>query len=510
MSLLSPHRVGPKGRTRHPTLVIANLVVALTLIAPGLAANPDAKLPGGIPKAPSLVEGYPIPFPQTTDYRSGQGGLLARDLDGDGEPELILAIPSGLVSALRLDGSPLPGWPRTFEDVPQPAFPVGAPATGDLDGDGRLEVVACVASGATPRTNYLYAFGHDGADRPGWPVEIRLSGPQVQTCSSAGVIMADLDGDGMMEVAVAVNLGRVVAFDGDGRPMPGWPVMAGTDALGNLRGINAALSAADLDADGAAETIFIESGFEPRLMAVDRDGRPEAGFPVQINEVVDRQAPAVADLDGDGRPEVIQATLPFTGDLFGGIDPQGEPGGPEPLIPPALHVLRSDGTPAPGWPRILSQGGAWGPLLADLDGDGWIEILQQDGEALYAFDLSGAIVPGFPHTLHRDFNRTQSLASTPWIAADLDGDGDLDLLNVRSNVYLGQSYLRVFGLRASGRSLKGFPFDVEGHRASSDPVVADVSGDGVGDLVLLATEGLNGRWKLMAWDLGGLLPASRR
>ena len=507
MSIRSPQRSRRRTRVTSSLLATALLAGSLGSTTAGAA---NLELPGQIPKAPPLVEGYPIPFPQTTEFRSEQGGLLATDLDGDGTRELVISISTGLVAVLNLDGSYRPGWPRTFEDLPQPAYPFGPPAVGDLDGDGRAEIVTCVVAGVTPRRSYLYALRTDGEVQTGWPIEIQLTGPQVQTCSAAGVLTADLDGDGLMEVAVAVNLGRVVAFDGDGQPLPGWPVLPGPDALGNLRGINAALSASDLDADGAAETIFIESGFEPRLIAVSWDGRIRDGFPVLFREIVDRQAPVVADLDGDGVPELIQATLPVTGDLMGGVAAAREPIGDEPLVPPALHVLRADGTNAPGWPRQLSQGGSWGPLLVDLTGDGRPEILQQDGEDLYAFNAEGAVLPGFPYNLRRDFNRSQSIDSTPWLAADLNHDGNTDLMTVRSNIYLGNAYMRVFGLRGTGQGLKGFPFDVENHQAASRPVVLDISGDGIADLVMLTIEGLNGRRKLMAWDLGSLLPASRR
>jgi hypothetical protein len=490
-------------------MVLTTGLLLISAVLPAASANPKTKLPGQIPKSPDLVSGYPIPFPQTSDLRLRPGGLLSFDIEPDGVPALALSVPSGLVAVLRSDGSLMPGWRRTFEMLPQPAYPVGPPALGDLDDDGSPEVVACVESGAPPRRTHLYAFGLDGSDRPGWPVKVELGGPELQRCSEAGVLAADLDGDGRMEIAVGIGVGRVVAYDGDGGLLPGWPHLSSTDAFGNRRDFKAGLSAADLDLDGAMEVIFTESGFEPRLLTVSWDGQIQDGFPVILQETVERQAPAADDLDGDGSPELIQSTLPFFGDILGGIQPAGEPGGGEPLVPAALHVLRADGSPLPGWPRTLAEGGPWGPLLADLTGDGHAEILQQDGEALFAFDARGEVLRGFPLILHRDFKITQSLATSPWFAADLNGDGALDLLNVRSNVYLGLTYMRVFGLRSSGQSLKGFPFEIEGVQAASQPAVVDITGDGVADLVMLTRAGANGRWELMAWDLGSLLPTSR-
>ena len=196
--------------------------------------------------------------------------------------------------------------------------------------------------------------------------------------------------------------------------------------------------------------MFVESGLDPRLAAVSGDGCPLQGFPVGLQGIVDRDAPAVADLDGDGRVELVQATMPFYGDF---IEPVPEPTAGGAQEPAAVHVIQSDGKPR--WDRQLQTGASWGPVIADLNGDGWPEILQQDGDQLLGFDSSGNLFPGFPVLVHRDFVRSQSLMTTPWVVGDLNGDGRPDLLQVWSSVYAGNAYMRVFGLRANGSPLRG-------------------------------------------------------
>jgi hypothetical protein len=505
-----PHREEPARR-----LVVAGCLAVLALLpaAPASGRKSSGSLPGKIPNAPPYLAGFPIPFPRASDYRPQDGAVVAADLEGSGRMSLVVSIPSGIVTVIRHDGSVAPGWPRDFAALPAPAYPVGAAAIGDLDGDGSPEVVLCVEAGLSPRHNFLYAFRADGSDLPGWPIEILSGANPYYSCSPSGALLVDLDGDGRPEVIHAMNPGEVQVFRGDGVALPGWPFRAGPDALGHHRGINADLAAADLDGDGRPEVILVETGYQPRLLAVSGNGAIARGFPIVLPEVVDRQAPAAADLNGDGTPELVQATLPFDGIMLDGPTP-GTATTFAPAVPPAsgdvpvpgeLHVLRADGSAAPGWPLPLSTGAPWGALAADLDGDGRPEILQQDGDLLYAFDPGGAVLPRFPITLRRDFVRSDATQYSPWIVVDLDGDRRPDLLQVRTDLYAGSSYLRVFGLRATGDPLRGYPFEADGLSAASRPITTDLDGDGANDLVLLAAGGSGGSYSLLAWNLGALV-----
>jgi len=505
MTQISPHRVRPR---LQALIAIAALGLGALLLP--TARNPSAapaesKLQGSVPKAPSYSAGFPIPLYRTVDFRPRQGAVVAADLDGDGRRELIVSVPNGQVLALHADGSRLAGWPRTFDNLTQPAFPIGDAGVGDLDGDGSPDIVTCVVSGTPMRRNFLYAMRVDGTDLPGWPIELRDTSTDYYTCSGVPTLLADLDSDGHLDVIRAMNRGTIVAFDRHGAPLTGWPVRLGPDKNGRVREIGADLVSVDLEGDHRHDLVFVESGLGPRLAAVSGDGRLLPGFPVWLPEMIDRDAPAAADLDGDGRQELVQATLPFYGDL---IEPSPEPSAGGPLVPAALHVIRADGSSRPGWPRPLQTGASWGSILADLDGDGLPEILQQDGDRLLGLDAAGNSLPGFPVVVHRDFVRSQSVTTTPWVVGDLNGDRRQDLLQVWSSLYAGSSFMRVFGLRSTGNPIRGFPFDADGVIASSRPVLTDLDGDGVNDLVLLVSEGGNGGWRLLAWNLGSLVRGS--
>jgi len=497
-------------RSPHRTALFAllSLSVCLPVIdlsGPGpdqaRAAQPADNLPGSIPKAPAMVSGFPIPFFRTVDYRPRLGSLAGADLDGDGHNELIVLVPSGLVTVIRSDGSRAPGWPRTFDLLPQPAYPVGDPGLGDLDGDGLAEIVVCVAAGPDQRA-HLFAFHRDGSDVAGWPIQPAAPGPGPAVCTPSSTLVVDLDGDRRAEVVRAIRGGVITAFSGEGRPLAGWPVQIVPDPFGRRREINADLAFLDTAGDGSQEVAFVESGAAPRLAVVSGSGRFLPGFPRLLAEVTDRHAPVAGDLDGDGSPELIQATLPLTADMMFAASLAAEPGGSEPIAPATIHRLDPGGVEWAGWPVPLVAGGPWGAVLADLDGDGRLDAVQQDGDLLLAVDALGAPLPGFPAPLHRGFVRSDALEWSPWIVGSIESSPRPDLLQAVSSVYRGLAYLRLHAMNARGQRVAGFPFDAPGLLACSRPVLTDLTGTGPNDLALLACDGTSGGWSLIAWDLG--------
>jgi len=500
MNRLSPPRV------RRFAAVLCCVAAGLALVvtnAPGPARA------AGWRQVPPYAAGFPHLFWRTTDIRPREGALVAADPDHDGSIELIASVPSGVLTVVEADGLTRAGWPQRFGALPPPAWPAGRPGVGDLDGDGVDEIVTCVTAGAPARRAFLVALRADGADVPGWPVELTGAGAGAG-CSPGATVVVDFDGDGRHEIVRAAGA-CLHAFDGSGRPLTGWPWKAPPDAWGRARPINADPIAADLDADGRPEIVVIESGYEPRLYAVDAGGRTAAHFPVPLGQVVDRQAPAAADVDGDGRAEIIQATLPFDGDFVaapgappaatGAVAPGIESTGPGPIVPASLHMLRFDGAAAPGWPLILGDGAVYGALVADLEGRGRVSILQGDGDRVNGYDGGGGTLRGFPLVVHGLPRGAEARLDTPWSAADLDGDGSVDLLRVSGFVEAGEASLRVVGLRIPGGPARGYPFAVGGILPSSPVVAADLTGDGVPEVVVLASEGTNGGWRLLAWDV---------
>ncbi len=331
------------------------------------------------------------------------GGVALADLNGDGQSEVLVGDAAGVVHALRRDGTSVPGWPARIPGSPELKAIYGSIACADMDGDGRVEIVACQAAGR------VCVFHADGSPAPGWPVAIApADAPPNAGTIFARAALGDVDGDGRLEVIAAANNYRVHAWDVEGRPLRGWPRLL--DNLGRAGYAEPVL--ADLDGDGRPEVIVpTDHGFNgpARIYVLDRDGKDAPGWPVDLPERCNAGV-AVGDLDGDGRPEVVAATV-------------GEDAW--------VLVWNTRGRPRRGFPlRLREMSVNASPVLADADGDGAVDILLaalrarfEPAAVVLGIDRGGRYIPPFP--IHLD--GCEVVSGGPCVA-DLDGNGKLELL----------------------------------------------------------------------------------
>ena len=395
-------------------------------------------------------------WPYRLTYPSSEPVIA--DLDANGTKEVIVADDNGSLNVLDHTGRSLPGWPVSVEGL------VEGMAVGDLfpnlpgqevavimngSDTGRLGVYRADGTLAAPLVSLPFQIGVyqvpviADVDQDGqlnivtlssnWPqltttaIDVRSPDgtPQVSILIPDGglgsnMAIGDLDQDRQLEIVVATKH-KLSVFNHDGTSVAGWP-KSGAYA-------NTHPTLADLDGDGKDE-IIIGDNVTHSVLAFKADGSSVPGWPVNLRNVdpfadPNELAVSVGDVDGDGFPEVV--ALYRASGTFG----------------TRLVVINHDGTIAPGWPistlLLLSD-----PRLADVDGDGDLEIVATSFAARwYAWHHDGTRVEGWPIELNTsEFD----LAFSGVAMGDLDGDGDIELVGHR---YFGG---QLFAFDTAGRS----------------------------------------------------------
>jgi len=213
----------------------------------------------------------------------------AGDVDADGQPEIVfLSQRSGVLAYYDVPPDPrVEPWPRECyhliaDDVPD----VEGLAIVDLDDDGRNEVIA------GPNI-----FRPTGA--PGKPWEPEPFAPEFD---KTRVAVADLDGDGRLDIVLS---------EGETHPArlawcapPAWEPRVLCDDLFHPH----SLEIADFDGDGLPDIFVGEMGLgknpEPRLIIYLNRGGGDFEE-VVIERGVPTHEAKVADLTGDGRPDIV-------------------------------------------------------------------------------------------------------------------------------------------------------------------------------------------------------------
>lgn len=447
--------------------------------AAGIELGADAMAGPPLPPIPLTPLKPQVGFPFMADGALA-GSPCVADLDQDGRCEIALATTEGTVYLLRDDGRTAEGWPRHESD----GF-YASPAAGDLDGNGTLEIVLGGISGR------VYAWSPDGTPVPGWPV--RLSAPESAPSRDllgavefqASASLADMEADGADEVCIAAAQGAVWLLDGTGRVLPGWPqsVPAASDPP-NPGSVFASPGLADLDGDRLPEVVVAGNAYA--VHAWFADGRPVPGWPAPVTNRARAGYGGVAlgDLDADGHTEVVVTSEHgFAG-------------------PAAVSVLGHDGVSELGWPYLLPEPCNAGAALGDLNGDLLPEVVVAtiggNAAVVVLEGVTGQPLPGWPVRL-----KGETVNASP-IITDIDGDGRNDVV-VAALSTGSESDAWIWALDAGGRQLAGFPIMLPHDEiVRAAPVAADLDGDG--DLELLAaTERLN---TLYVWDLEALCDPS--
>jgi subtilisin family serine protease len=221
--------------------------------------------------------------------------LAAGDVDGDGQLELVVPSRLNVADAYAIyeaSGSLV----RTLNFGAITDF--SSLALVDVDGDGKAEIFSVNSNGDGTQTAYLVKAA-DGSPMPGWPVVIPQS-------SWAPAVITDLDGDGLLDVAVGGTTSIFAYHLSNGTAVAGYPVI-GMTGIPNVSGsdqfsISDITVARTASAPGGA---FFYGGVLNSLYATDFLGHALPGWPKKIARQGLIGAPALGDMERDGKLEVV-------------------------------------------------------------------------------------------------------------------------------------------------------------------------------------------------------------
>jgi hypothetical protein len=245
-------------------------------------------------------------FPSLKDY--GYGGIAVADINSDSHPDIVIAVHEGRIILLENNGN------NGFVEKPFPVkdrFHSRVLEVSDLNGDGRKDIIALSESSFSPKQGYTpkgILIGMNNGDGT-WEVKT-VEGSSGLFGDSLAV--EDINGDGNKDIIIAQlirnrNRDRLVWFgDGFGNFTFFDADMIGEEVLAhNVR-------AADIDGDGKNEIVFRVIGFgadaKGSIRAYKWNGSAFDDISRGLETVTDPIAFDLADMRGNGGKELILLT----------------------------------------------------------------------------------------------------------------------------------------------------------------------------------------------------------
>jgi hypothetical protein len=404
---------------------------------------------------------------QIFDVGGSPRSIQAVDLNGDDRPDLITGDPGNHCLTVLVNTTALGSERTSFaaETIEAEPLPFGL-SVADFNGDGRPDV-------SYTRSNGKVSVAFNTTARPtaaAPSLSAKYDAPAGDGPSS--VAATDLNGDGRPDVAVADrDDGDVSVLLDTTSPGASTPGFSGRQAFA-VGDRPAGVASADFNLDGRPDLAVADEGSEAASVLLDATApgatTPSLAPQQEFAAGMDPSAVAAADLNGDGKPDLVVADR-GADDVAVLLDATA-PGASIPSFDPALYFAAGDG------PSFVT--------VTDLNLDGKPDLVGANREEGTASVLINTTVPGSatPAFAASSTIATGSLPSSI-AAADLNGDAKPDLVVANEG---SDTASVLFNTTAPGAASASFA-TAQGFAAGAAPnsiAIADLDADGIPDLLV--------------------------
>ncbi|MED5461572.1 MAG: FG-GAP-like repeat-containing protein, partial [Pseudomonadota bacterium] len=336
---------------------------------------------------------------------------------GDGDLDIVSAsMNDDTIAWYENDGSANPSW--TAADIATSADFATHVYVADMDGDGDLDIVS-----ASHYDDTIAWYENNGAADPTW------AAADIATSADGAhdVHVADMDGDGDLDIiSASVHDDTIAWYENDGAANPSWAAADIATSADGAFGVHVA----DMDGDGDLD--IVSASVNDDTIAWYESNAADVNLTTDAKAGVDYTAssgtltfaagetsktftvPVLADMDAENNET---ATLTLSGASNASIsDATG-----------TLTITDDDSIVFTAADIATSADGAWDVYVADLDGDGDLDIVaasMNDNTSAW-YENDGAANPSWTAA---DI-ATSARSALAVFVGDMDGDGDLDIVS---------------------------------------------------------------------------------
>ncbi|NUM81786.1 VCBS repeat-containing protein [bacterium] len=382
-------------------------------------------------------------FPQFTGERFGFNSVVVGDIAGDPREEIVAASSDGSVWAWFSDGNPVIANSqfKTYYGLggDSTEYPVAffasasdsiltSPALADLDNDGKSDVIAGTKNGFVLAWKANDTDANESADT----LFIYQTGSAV---TFSPMVMPD------KKIIVGCQNGLLVILNANG-------TLANSVNLSQPI-LHTALFNADSVLISTTSGVGVLSLLSMNFSVLDN-----ASGPIIAGDLSQTGRTNAVALDHSGTTGAIKT-------FFDGNS--------------NLSVSLTE--------KIISP-----PSMADIDNDGFLEIIFGGSNKIYAYNHNGSLVTNFPITI--DTRNPVGTITSSVLIGDIDGDNAVDLLTAAPNGL-------IYAYDSKGTLKSGFPL-ATGKSIFGSPAILDTDKDGDVEIVAASDDGFIYMWDLSA------------